>query len=146
VSGDDSSEVSGRVVVVGLGVDASGRDHVGGGGVRRKLQAVTDHLVTVNTREGGQGQPVRHGHRGRGAGGQRTSPKSRRRSDVDGVPDQVKGATISLVGTPAGGYIPMSVVPVIRCGEFDIRAGAGPSRAVHVPAPRSALLVCERLH
>jgi hypothetical protein len=37
---------------------------------------------------------------------------------VDGVPDQVKGATISLVGTPAGGYIPMSVVPVIRCGEF----------------------------
>ncbi len=26
---------------------------------------LTDHLVTVNTREGGQGQPVRHGHRGR---------------------------------------------------------------------------------
>jgi hypothetical protein len=41
-----------------------------------------------------------------------------RRSDPDGVPDQVKGATISLVGTPVGGYIPMSAVPVIRCGEF----------------------------
>ena len=41
-----------------------------------------------------------------------------RRSDTDGVPDQVKGATISLVGTPVEGYIPMSAVPVIRCGEF----------------------------